>query len=106
MSVFSTIDRIALIALINALERGRLCSPFSEVNLSPYLPNLVVKAVSLELNNLVKNGMTQPQLVYLLRCIFEERNQNSSSDKAIELLQQQPRALPASGERREECERV
>ncbi|NJR37813.1 MAG: hypothetical protein HC781_01945 [Leptolyngbyaceae cyanobacterium CSU_1_4] len=27
-------------------------------------------------------------------------------DKVFKLMQQQPRALPASGERREECERV
>lgn len=45
-------------------------------------------------------------LISLARKIRRSQERQFSPVQEIELLRQQPRALPASGERREECERV
>lgn len=95
MSVFSQLSQTALLAILEAIERGRLSAPFSSANLSAYISNPTAEMVSLELNLLVNNGMTSAQLVYLLRCLAAERDRAATLDKTLELVWTSPQVSGA-----------
>jgi hypothetical protein len=58
----------------------------------------------IHLENSTIEGYIEQGLAEVLKRLV--RDSEEGSDAKFELLQQQPRALPISGERREECERV
>lgn len=96
MSPFSGIGKTNLLALADAIERGKLRSPFSTFSLSRHSITIQSQAIANELTRLTVDGMKPEHIAYMLRLLSNEREEQMEIADEVELVWTSPSVTGAT----------
>lgn len=86
MQYFSTVSRASLVALVGALESGRLAPPYSEVAVTQHVGEAQAASVAQELRGLEAMGIRHQQAALVLGVIAAEREAVQQARDRLELV--------------------
>jgi phosphatidylserine/phosphatidylglycerophosphate/cardiolipin synthase-like enzyme len=86
MQFFNSVSRASLVALVQALESGRLAYPYSDLAVAQHVGEAQAPAVARELRSLEAMGLRRQQAAIVLRAIATEREAVQQARDRLELV--------------------
>ncbi len=86
----------AIKSLAEAIRRGRISAPYSDISLRDYAPGPDSSEIAGELQRLAKSGVESANIAYVLDAIATERARNQPVEDLVELVWTGPESIQSA----------